>query len=251
MQGTPSAAADNAHSVAPCPSSHPNTVACGCVGATCDGSFIGSFTGRNRHATSFGNAATSFGCDCSALSNGGPVTAMATCSADKYRNLATAGSPANTAYCDARDILSRFCSGTTTATCPSGTTVVSCSCLSPWGHCRSATLEQTSTACSYTASGRSRSYARCGTSPYNVITTLPHLVALLCSDHSSSQSFMCYNGGPKGQMRPGQGGLRPGSTTWPRLVHVFDPFNALARTGQLSLHVQTAKHFHHGDANIN
>ena len=106
------------------------------------------------------------------------IIAAATCSGTEYSTLVTIGSPANTAVCneadgynpgcDCRDTVSQFCSGTTTATCPSGTTVLSCSCLSHWAYCRStsrgsaATLERTSTSCSYTASGRSRSYARCG-----------------------------------------------------------------------------------------
>jgi len=163
VRGTPSTTDDGAPSQASCPSSHPNAVACRCDGE-CDGSFIGDYVAHGSPVN--GNAATIIGSSCSAVASGGTIgaaTAVATCSRLEHSALGTVGSEANDVSCDHRPELSRFCDGTTTATCPSGTTVLSCSCLSHHRSCGGATLGQTLTSCSYTARDRARSYARCGT----------------------------------------------------------------------------------------
>ena len=184
VRGTPSTTDDGAPSQASCPSSHPNAVACRCDGE-CDGSFIGDYVAHGSPVN--GNAATIIGSSCSAVASGGTIgaaTAVATCSRLEHSALGTVGSEANDVSCDHRPELSRFCDGTTTATCPSGTTVLSCSCLSHHRSCGGATLGQTLTLCSYTARDRARSYARCGT----LATAAPTLAPTVAPTRSPTRS---------------------------------------------------------------
>lgn len=196
VYGAPSTTDDGAPSQASCPSSHPNAVACRCDGE-CDGSFIGNYVAHGSPVN--GNAAIIIGSSCSAVASGGTIgaaTAVATCSRLEHSVLGTVGSEANNVSCDSRQEQSRFCDGTTTATCPSGTTVLSCSCLSHQRSCGWATLEQTLTSCSYTARDRARSYARCGTlataaptvAPTVVPTRSPTRSPTFRTDESSSES---------------------------------------------------------------